>query len=257
MKLIVFLFIILLNVAFVDHTYAQQSASPTTAVNSTDDSFDKEFSDEFMEEDSAQLISDPLESLNRGIFWFNDKAYFYFLKPIARAYRVVPRPARQSVSNVFSSISSPVRIINSALQFKFADVGREATRFFVNSTIGLGGLIDAANKWGKVPKKDEDFGQTLGFYHVGQGPYSIVAFCVPSSLRDAGGLVADSFFDPLERYLFRNWNFLERMERRAGLAVNSLSLDDDSYEKIKRDSLDPYLFMRAGYAQYRVAKVAK
>ncbi len=257
MRQIIFFLILLTNVAVVDLAFALQSEQPTTASEVHGADFDQDFDDDFMEEDSAQLISDPFETLNRGVFWFNDKVYFYLFKPAARVYRIVPRPTRMSISNFFSNLSSPVRIVNSALQFKFADVGREAIRFFVNSTIGLGGLVDAADKWGNVPKKDEDFGQTLGFYHVGQGPYLILPFLGPSSLRDAGGLVADSFFDPLTIHLNRNWNFLEKVELRAGLAVNFLSLDDDSYEKIKRDSLDTYLFMRAGYAQYRVAKVAK
>ncbi len=254
---IIFFLILLTNIGFVDLAFAQQPEQSTPASEVHGSDFDQDFDDDFMEEDSAQLISDPFEKLNRGVFWFNDKVYFYLFKPAARAYRIVPRPARTSVSNFFSNLSSPVRIVNSTLQFKFADAGRETTRFFVNSIIGLGGLVDAADRWGEIPKKDEDFGQTLGFYHVGQGPYLILPFLGPSSLRDAGGLVADSFFDPLTIHLSRNWNFLERMELRAGLAVNFLSLDDDSYEKIKRDSLDPYLFMRAGYAQYRVAKVAK
>jgi phospholipid-binding lipoprotein MlaA len=222
-----------------------------------DDDFDQEFDDDFLEEDEP-LISDPLENLNRGVFWFNDKLYFYLLKPVARVYRVVPRPARKAVRNFVSNLSSPVRVVNSVLQLKFADAGRETTRFFVNTTIGLGGLIDAADKWGKIPKKEEDFGQTLGVYKVGQGPYLILPLLGPSSLRDASGLAVDTFlFDPLTTRMQRNWSLRDRTAYGTALAVNHLSLDDDNYEKIKRDALDPYLFMRAAYAQYRLAKVAQ
>lgn len=254
MRLFILFLILLLNVAFGDPVFALQTATSTSTVDVLGDDFDQEFDDDFQDEEDGSLISDPFEGLNRGTFWFNDKLYFYFLKPVARGYRVVPRPARQSISNFFSNLSSPVRIINSVLQLKLADAGREVTRLFVNTTIGLGGLIDAADKWGKLPKKDEDFGQTLGVYHLGQGPYLILPFLGPSSLRDATGLVVDSVLDPVTYYLSRNWALLEQVEFQAGLAVNRLSLDTDSYEKIKRDSLDPYLFMRAAYAQYRVAK---
>ncbi|MCF6179681.1 MAG: VacJ family lipoprotein, partial [Geopsychrobacter sp.] len=180
----------------------------------------------------------------------------YLLKPVARVYRVVPHSARTSVKNFFTNLSSPIRIINSVLQLKFSDAGRESTRLLVNSTLGVGGLFDVADKWGKLSRKDEDFGQTLGVYHVGQGPYIVLPFLGPSSLRDGAGLIVDIFFDPM-LVLTKNWSLADKVEFEAGLIVNNLSLDDDSYEKIKRDALEPYLFMRAAYAQYRVAKVAQ
>jgi phospholipid-binding lipoprotein MlaA len=248
---------LLIGPVLVVPVLAQQTVSTTQATPIKGDGFDQDFADDFSDEEDTPLISDPLEGVNRGIFWFNDKLYVYFLKPIARGYRIVPRPARNSISNFFSNLSSPIRIINSALQLKLADAGRETTRLFINTTIGLGGLFDPADAWGKIPKKDEDFGQTLGTYHVGQGPYLVLPFLGPSSLRDAGGLVVDTAFDPFTNYLSRNWSLIDRVELKAGMAINYLSLDDDSYEKVKRDSLDPYLFMRAAYAQYRVAKTAQ
>lgn len=256
MRLKLLILILLIGFVSAELTCAQQPADPTVTEEALGDDFDQEFFDDFDEDDETSLISDPFERLNRGTFWFNDKVYFYLLKPVARGYRVVPRPARKSVGNFFSNLSSPVRIVNSVLQLKLADAGRETTRLFVNTTIGLGGLIDAADRWGKLPRKDEDFGQTLGVYHVGQGPYLVLPFLGPSSLRDTGGLAVDTFFDPLT-YLGRNWSRIDWAALKTGLVLNHLSLDDDSYEKIKRDSLDPYLFMRAAYAQYRVAKVAQ
>ena len=259
------LLFLLIGLLPADLVFAQQAAGATSADQELSDAFDQEFDDDFdlefaddsLEEEDAPLISDPLEGLNRGIFWFNDKLYFYLLKPVARVYRVVPRSARKSVGNFFSNLRSPVRILNSALQLKFADAGRESVRFFVNSLIGLGGLIDVADDYGQIPKNEEDFGQTLGSYRVGQGPYLVLPFFGPSSMRDAGGLVVDSYLDPFTIYLTRNMSLLEKAQLKAGLAVNYISLDGDSYEKVKRDSLDPYLFMRAAYAQYRVAKVAQ
>lgn len=221
-----------------------------------DADFDAAFADDFSDESDVPLIRDPLESWNRGVFWLNDKLYFYALKPVARAYRVVPRIARTGVRNVFSNLTTPVRLINSTLQLKMTDAAAELGRFLVNSTFGLGGLFDIAGRYGKVPKRDEDFGQTLGRYQVKQGPYLVLPLLGPSSLRDTGGIVVDSFLDPVN-WLVRDWTLLEQAGLKGGQTINFLSLDDDNYEKIKRDALDPYLFMRAAYAQHRLAKVAK
>ncbi len=253
--LAVFSVVIFSHPVWAVQTEAVSLTAGTGAAGTTDD-FDDEFADDFSAEDEGPLISDPLEGWNRGVFWFNDKLYFYFLKPVARVYRVVPRPARKSISHFFSNLKSPIRIINAALQFKFADSGRELSRFLINSTIGIGGLFDPADKWARISQKEEDFGQTLGVYHIGQGPYLVLPFFGPSSLRDSGGLVVDTFLNPMT-YLTRDWSLLDRAELQAGLAVSYLSLDDDNYEKTKRDSLDPYLFVRAAYAQYRLAKVAQ
>ncbi len=257
MRISLYFLVLLMTVACCDEVFAQRIVNKDSTNKSIVDDFDKEFADDFNDEVDTPLISDPFEGLNRGVFWFNDKLYFYVLKPVARGYRVVPRMARKSISNFFSNLSSPVRIINSVLQLKFADAGNETSRFLVNTSIGLVGLFDAADRWGGVPKKDEDFGQTLGVYQLGQGPYLVLPFLGPSSLRDASGLVVDSFLDPFTTYLGRNLTLSEKTGIRVGLAVNYLSLDDDSYEKAKRDSLDPYLFLRAAYAQYRVAKVSQ
>ncbi|WP_156826991.1 MlaA family lipoprotein [Geopsychrobacter electrodiphilus] len=258
MRWTIFISIFCVFSLFVGAVHAQQTPQRISTKNVTDAAFANAFSDAFADEDSAPLISDPFETMNRGTFWFNDKLYFYFLKPVARVYSIVPRPARTSVGNFFSNLSSPVRVINSVLQLKLDDAGREISRFFINSIIGLGGLFDVADKWAKIPQKKEDFGQTLGFYHLGQGPYLILPFLGPSSLRDAGGTLVDTaFLDPFTLHLTQNWNLTEKTGLRVGQAINYLSLDDDSYEKIKRDSLDPYLFMRAAYAQYRLAKVAQ
>jgi len=228
--------------------------TPVPQGSGKDANFDADFADAFGAEEESALIFDPLETYNRGVFWFNDKLYFYLLKPAARGYRVVPHPVRTSVDNFFSNLSSPVLIANSLLQLRLMDATRGLVRLFVNTTIGLGGLFDPAEKWGKVKKKKEDFGQTLGHYGVGSGPYFVLPVFGPSSIRDAGGLFVDTWFDPLT-YARQSMTFMQYVGIQGYHTVNTLSLDDDSYEKIKRDSLDPYLFMRAAYAQYRLAKI--
>jgi len=213
--------------------------------------------DPFAEDDIELQISDPIEPVNRAIFWFNDKLYFYLLKPIARGYRIIPEPARISVDNVFSNLATPIRLANSLLQFKFKKAGTELGRFVVNSTVGLLGLFDPGKSWMGWKKADEDFGQTLGFYGAGDGFYLVLPIFGPSNLRDGIGRVGDYFVDPITSphyFILNDWEILAL----GGLeTVNTLSIDKDTYEGIKRDALDPYLFLRNSYSQYRQAKIKK
>ena len=217
-----------------------------------DDSFEDFEDDPFSDEEADVQIADPIESFNRASFWFNDKLYFYLLKPAARVYRVVPEQGRTSVSNVFSTLATPIRFVNCLLQLKLKDAGNELGRLALNTTVGMAGLLDPAKTLG-MKKKKEDFGQTLGHYGVGQGFYLVIPVLGPSSLRDGTGLVVDSFFDPMTYYL----NFPERVGVKTFEVVNTLSLDKDTYESIKKDSLDPYLFIRNAYAQRREALTNK
>ncbi|SHJ79246.1 phospholipid-binding lipoprotein MlaA [Malonomonas rubra DSM 5091] len=226
------------------------------------DQFDADFADDFDNEfDDAGdveeiLISDPLEPLNRGFFWFNDKLYFYLMKPVARGYRLIlPQSARIAVGNAFYNVATPVRAANDVMQFKFKSLATELYRFIVNSTVGLGGLFDPAAKLAGVEKvDDEDFGQTLGYYGTGHGFYLVLPVIGPSSARDAVGSLVDTFADPIR---YANITTLEYYGVKSFRVVNSLSLDRDTYEGIVRDSLDPYLFVRAAYAQRRTAQIGK
>jgi phospholipid-binding lipoprotein MlaA len=208
--------------------------------------------DPFAEESTSAEISDPLESFNRASFWVNDKLYFFLLKPVARAYRVVPEPGRTAAANFFSNLASPVRFANCLLQLKFKDAGNELSRLLLNTTVGVAGLLDPAESLDLDPK-DEDFGQTLGRYGVGQGFYLVIPVLGPSSLRDGVGRVADSFFDPMGYTLeLPEWIGAKTFDK-----INYLSLDKDTYENIKKDSLDTYLFIRNVYAQRRQALTDK
>jgi len=234
-------------------TVTTQAAAGEMAADDFDADFDDDFNDDF-DDHSQPLISDPLEPWNRGVFWVNDKLYFYLLKPVARVYRVLPRPLRESVGRFFSNLGTPVRAANALLQFKLKDTGTELGRFAVNSTLGWGGLLDPAGYSLGWKKKTEDFGQTLGVYGVGSGWYLVLPAFGPSSVRDATGLLADQFLDPLAYLKMKNWEYYSL----KGLEVtNALSLDPDSYEGIKRDALDPYLFIRSAYAQHRLANIEK
>jgi phospholipid-binding lipoprotein MlaA len=213
----------------------------------------------FMDDDDITTLDvyDPLEKINRGIFWFNDKMYFYVLKPVARGFRYVPEPWRVSLKNFFNNLRAPVTIINATLQGKFADAGNELTRFATNTTLGIGGLFDPSKEHFGIRAKEEDTGQTLGHYGVGPGPYLVLPFLGPSNLRDGIGLFADSRMD-LTYYLWgkdkHNYDYIGAIAVRL---INNLSLDKDTYEGIKKDALDPYLFVRDAYAQYRQNQIDK
>jgi phospholipid-binding lipoprotein MlaA len=219
---------------------------------SIDDDWDADFDDW---DAPAKLIADPFESFNRGVFWINDKLYFYLFKPVARGYgAIVPRPARVSVSNFFSNVSTPVRVANALLQLNLTNVGTETYRFIVNSTIGVAGLFDPATSVAEVRRAPADFGQTLGKYGFGHGFYLVLPIVGPSSLRDGTGTFVDSYADPV-RYAGLATEDLILI--RVFDSTNRLSLDRDTYEGIKRDAIDPYLFIRTAYAQRRLAQIGE
>lgn len=205
-------------------------------------------------EKSPVHVADPIEPVNRAIFVFNDRLYFWVLKPLAKGYAfVVPEPLRVGIRNAFANVAMPVRLVNSLLQGKVKGAGRELARFTINTTVGLAGLFDTAKNYWKITPSEEDTGQTLGSYGLGHGAYLVLPFFGPSSLRDAAGLGGDTLLNPLY-YLV---DFPTGVEIRAGEAVNDTSLQIGEYEDIKAAAIDPYLAIRDGYIQYRQGQVAR
>jgi len=198
-------------------------------------------------------IADPLEPFNRAMFHFNDKLYFWVLKPVAQGYtRVVPEGVRVSVRNFFSNVAFPIRFVNCLLQANFDGAAIELSRFTVNTLLGIGGLFDpASSKEMKLVKQDEDLGQTLGVYGVGQGIFLTWPFLGPSTPRDTVGLVGDWFLDPVT-YL-TPWYAPYGV--KAYGRVNEVSLRIGDYEALKEAAIDPYLALRDAYLQYRQKKV--
>lgn len=197
-------------------------------------------------------IADPLEPLNRAFFVFNDKVYFWALKPVASAYGfIVPEWGRVRVRNVFDNIRSPIRLINALLQHNMHKFGAEFAKFVLNSTVGIGGLFDIASRHPELKTSKEDLGQTFGFYGAGEGFYLVLPFLGPSSLRDIVGTVGDNFLDPLR--------FITPL--RDAVAVRSFDLVNDTsfkigdYEDIKESAVDPYISIRDMYKQYRRNKI--
>jgi phospholipid-binding lipoprotein MlaA len=198
-------------------------------------------------------IADPLEPFNRAMYQFNDRLYFWVLKPVAEGYgKVVPEAARVSVSNFFTNVAFPIRFVNCLLQANFEGAAAELGRFTVNTLWGVGGLLDpASSKEINLAKQDEDFGQTLGTYGLGQGFFINWPLLGPSSPRDTVGLVGDLFLTPST--YFSPWYAFAGI--RAYGKVNDTSLKIGDYESLKEAAIDPYVAIRDAYVQYRLKKV--
>jgi len=199
----------------------------------------------------ASNPADPLEPINRGIYKFNDVVDKAVVKPVARGYKVVmPSVGRIMVSNFFSNLDDVVVTANDFLQFKLVQGFSDGMRFFVNTTIGVFGLVDVASTGG-LKKHDEDFGQTLGKWGVGDGPYLVLPILGPSTLRDSAGLYVDGYSSPiyqLKNMRTRNQVYLTRgINRRAGFLDQEKVLDEAM--------IDPYEFMRDAYLLHRRSQV--
>jgi phospholipid-binding lipoprotein MlaA len=200
-------------------------------------------------------VADPFEPVNRALFVFNDRLYFWLLKPVARGYAfLVPEFARIGIRNALENVKMPVRLVNSLLQGKVKGAGRELARFTINSTIGMAGLFDPAKTGFEIAASDEDTGQTLAAVGLGHGAYLVIPFWGPSSLRDAVGLGGDIFLNPLWFLFDDPWTSVWIY---AGKSVNNTSLVIGEYEDIKAAAIDPYLAVRDGYVQYRQGQVAR
>ncbi|NJN52082.1 MAG: VacJ family lipoprotein [Gammaproteobacteria bacterium] len=187
---------------------------------------------------------DPWEGMNRKVQKFNDGADRYVLRPLAVGYtKVVPRFMRRGVSNFFNNLTYPVVVVNQFLQGKWRDGFADTGRFLVNSTLGIGGLFDPASRAG-LDAHEEDFGQTFAKWGVASGPYLVVPFRGPATIRDGGGAIVDSAMFP-PRYsddvpLRNSLTGLYFLDQRAAL------LDVDQLV-----SGDRYTFMRDAYLQRR------
>lgn len=209
----------------------------------------------FNGEDVGFQVADPLESVNRVFFSFNDKLYFWMLKPLARSYSaVVPKPARKCVGNFFYNLKMPIRLVNNLLQGKFAAGGTELTRFLVNSTVGVAGLWNPARNWLDISANEEDFGQTLGRYGLGEGFFICWPFLGPSNVRDTLGAAGDYFLDPIS-YLGFNGETEDVWVLRSSASINRTSLSLGDYEDFKNATFDPYSAMRDAYYQRRRASI--
>ena len=239
-----------------DELGAGTSTSTSTSVSNEDaiitedtEEFDEDIFDEFDAQiEEVQMVPDPLYYFNRAMFTFNDYLYFYGVKPIAKGYKaIVPTPARRGVNNFFNNLLFPVRFVNNVLQGKGEAAATEFAAFFVNSTVGILGFNDFAQKHMDIQLNDEDLGQTLGTYNIGDGFYLVLPVLGPSTLRDTVGRAGDWFITPV--------NYVEPWELSWTLwgvdKVNRTSFRIGDYEALKDASLDPYVAFRNAYIQNR------
>ncbi len=221
------------------------------AIESTDDFFD-EFENEFVASDEKNKNTDPLLKYNRFMFKVNDKLFEFLLKPIAEGYaKVVPEKGRQGVGNFFDNLGFPQRCVNNLLQLKVKKAGIEIVRFGLNTTVGILGFRDYAGKKFNLKTYKEDFGQTLGHYHVGGSFVIVLPFLGISNLRDTISLIPDYFLYPP--------NYLDSDVAKIGVnmtvRINYLSLHLDEYETFMKDAIDPYTFSRDALGKLRKSKI--
>ena len=214
-----------------------------------DDSLYDPFEKNGGKDTDQQLVADPLEKFHRGMFVFNDKLYYWVLKPAAQGYSyVVPEPARTCVKRFFLNLATPIRLVNCALQGKFKGAGSELMRFTVNSTAGIAGLFDPAYYCWDLKRSDEDTGRTFGAWGVGHGIYIVWPLFGPSSARDTVGMVGDFFLDPLT---YVDTNLWESAAIIATDKVNGVSLKINDYDEFKKSAFDPYVSLKNAYIQNR------
>jgi len=201
----------------------------------------------------AAAIRDPLEGFNRGVFAFNDVLDRFLLRPIAYAYGyVTPSPVKQSVRNFFSNLAGPVRFANDLIQLDGRGALTTGSRFVVNSTVGVLGFFEVADRLG-MPHHPADFGQTLNRYGVGSGPYIVIPVLGPSTVRDGFGLVADNFLDPLT-YILEPYPRLAVGLTKGIVAREALI---QPLDELRAGSVDYYAALRAAYFQGRAVTLAK
>lgn len=213
---------------------------------------------EFEDPGKAHEVFDPLRGYNRFMFRFNDKFYFWFAKPAAKGYsKVVPEPARTAFGRAFQNVRFPARFLSCLLQLELKKAGTEMGRFLVNTTFGFYGFFDPAGQALGWHSSQEDFGQALGRYGVGEGFPLVLPFLGPSNLRDGIALIPYYAIHPVGyfTYVDPELSWQAAWGITGGEYLNHASLHLGEYESLKKDALDPYTFMRDAYKQNRDEKI--
>jgi len=212
---------------------------------------------------------DPWEGYNVAVFNFNYKLDRYLIKPVAKFYnRLLPDAVQRGIGNLFRNARFVPRFFNNLFQGKLRGAGVELSRFVINSTVGIGGLFDPAKNWLELTTPDEDAGQTLGYYGIKPGPFLILPFLPPYTVRDGVGFAIDLALDPINWFLLP---FIElanapkattgleatliNLGSRVGFIVNERSLNLETFEGVEEATLDLYTAVRNGYLQKRARAI--
>jgi phospholipid-binding lipoprotein MlaA len=198
---------------------------------------------------------DPFEPFNEKMFWFNREVLDRFvLKPAATAWDfVLPNPVQKGIHNVFDNLAVVRRVVNNALQLKFAGAAKEAARFTINSTIGVAGFFDVAKEGFGLEQSDQDMGLTFGVWGIGPGPFLILPFLPPLTVRDGIGYAVDVAMTPY--IYFIPW--YASIGATATNLVNERSLNLDRFERVAESTVDLYGAVRNAYLQRRAAAIQR
>ena len=232
---------------------AERDEEPQEADEYADLYFDDEEADEYADLyfDDEEVVEsdqgDPIEPFNRGVFAVNDTMDRFVLEPVATGFDwAVPDFAQRALRNGFDNLRFPIVFFNDLFQGKAVGAGQDLARFVVNSTVGLGGLMDPATKIG-LPQRNEDFGQTLGYWGVPPGPFLMLPFFGPSNVRDTGGFVVDTAFRAIGFFI----PFVASVAMQGVDTLNRRSLMREAIQSERRNALDWYAAVRSAYSQYR------
>jgi phospholipid-binding lipoprotein MlaA len=187
---------------------------------------------------------DPWEPFNEKMFNFNYRLDRYVIKPVARVYNeIVLDGEKQAIHNAYENVAMPKRFVNSLLQGKFKGAGRELSRFVINTTLGVGGLADVAKYQFHLEQSDENTGKTFGHYGAGPGPYLVLPFLSPLTVRDAVGYAFDLALDPMSYVLPLVGSFGKTTDD----IVNNRAINLDKYESVEEATVDLYSAVRNAY----------
>ena len=199
--------------------------------------------------------NDPFEPVNRQVFDLNHSLDDRVALPIATFYKsATPAPVREHLHYFLTNLRLPVTIANDVLQGNVSRGGEAIERFAVNSTLGVAGVFDVATGW-DLPYHEEDFGQTMGWYGVGEGPYLMIPLAGPANPRDLFGTYVDGYINPLGYVQWRHKNYYWSWPIRVLSLMDARSIGIDDLREIQRNSIDLYATTRSLYRQSRNAEI--
>ena len=210
---------------------------------------------------NAKSTEECFEGLSRAVFKFNMAVDDIVLEPVAKGYNKLPSPIRTGASNFTSNIGTLLSIPNNVLQGNFKQLGHSVGSFFVNTTVGILGFLNPAEKIGLKPYK-EDVGQTLGSYGIGPGCYFVLPILGPTTVRDSIGLIADSFVDPFAHVTLRekellgvSGNTVDFYSLKSIGAIDFRSKNITNFDSLEKNSIDLYSSLKSVYLQNREKKI--
>ena len=210
---------------------------------------------------NANSTEECFEGASRAIFKFNMALDDILLEPLAKGYNKLPSPVRTGTSNFTSNIGTLLSIPNNLMQGNFSQLGHSVGSFAINTTVGILGFFNPAEKIGLKPHK-EDVGQTLGSYGIGPGCYFVLPILGPTTARDSIGMFADTFIDPFAHVTIRenemfgaSGNSLDYVSVKATGAVDFRADNDKNFESLEKNSIDLYSSLKSIYLQDRENKI--